>query len=262
MVPELPKRLFTGEEVLQATSWSEGFLIGWAVYSLIAHNCDCNMPQRYATTREIILELWNSTNPDEHAKQLTYDLSTCITFMDSMCALPTRLQSNMWLCPDRVTDEGRRAATRLINSILNYDHNNEGLKNYNALSYLSFYRRKTGKFLFPKLANILFTAQEIVAACGWDTGTIESFWALSGEMHPAPAAQTAPPGGTRPTEESLNAIVTHMRQQGANIEAIIRHLREAMGIGDGVCGKLLFREISADASKKKIQRLRQQHGID
>lgn len=232
MVPELPKRLFDGEEVLWITGWTEGALRNRMFLGAIAPVGGYHVVNhRLARIEEIQFTA--------HEIAATYEWDDAVV-------------ADLWLCAEN-GKEGLPRSSSLPNRLIT---GAECLRVFECTESALRDAMDEGKITpvggygpfgrFTNMDEIQFTAREIAAACAWDEGAITDLWAISGETRPVVTPET---DGQQ--DETPEMCVARMRREGANVEEIVRHLRQAMNIGDGVCGKLLFREISADASKKK-----------
>lgn len=229
-VPRLPKRNLTGEEVAQVTGWTEGDILTWMLHTLaakwVADDIFCD---RFTAAGTVLFIAWDIA----HSRGYVDDMAKIERFFND---------------------------TKDNTELHTYYHDNEKVYRYlyDKIRTLLFgLHEEESNFIFPYIAEALFTPYEIASACEWDASIITKIWAISGETPPGVTTAT---GGEQ--EELPKDSVDRMRREGAGNIEILRHLCQARGLGSKACGKLLFPDINPEAAKSKVRRMRQEHEID
>lgn len=239
MVPELPKRLFTGKEVAQVTGWTEGDMFTWMLHANIL-GCDAEhlADQHHQVITEV---LYNALNVADQLQNKT-------------------IKADLTMC-----GEGLLGSAWLRNIAAIDDEREDLLRATTRVSLWLFGNAETGsEFIFPSLASALFTAHEIAAACAWDETVIADLWAISGETQ-----TDAIPRVDGQQDETPEMCVVRMRREEAEDAKILLSLRselkrKGLPYGDEACGLLLFskEKLTKAAAKQRSVRLRKRHGID
>lgn len=249
MVPELPKRLFNGEEVLWITGWSEGLLRNLMRDNEIAPVGGYHaVHHRLARIEEIQFTAHEIAATCEWREAVVADLWQCaekgIEGISRSSCLPKRLITGDECLQVMECSEGT-----LRESMDGGWITPEG-------GYGPFGR-------FTNLDELQFTAREIAAACAWDEGAITDLWAISGETRPGVAPET---DGQQ--DETPEMCVDRMRREKAGDDGIVLHLYQELQLKERHCARLVRRTKSEnkeaekeEAARSRVRNILRAHGL-